>query len=270
MNSVFVLIVFLPLLGSLVAGLFCTAAFRRISIDGTPDDHAASAGHQPAASDGSSHDADDHDHPDSSTFPQYLTSGLLVVSALLSWYVFFDVAYGEHTYKVELMRWVHSGGLAADWTLRVDTLTAVMLVVVTTVSSLVHVYSIGYMSHDRHQARFFSYLSLFTFAMLMLVSADNLLQLFFGWEGVGLASYLLIGFWYDRPSANAAAIKAFIVNRVGDFGFALGIFAVFSLFGTLHFDEVFREAPNQAAGTMNFLGWQVPALTVTCILLFVG
>jgi NADH-quinone oxidoreductase subunit L len=270
MNSVFVLIVFLPLLGSLVAGLFCTAAFRRISIDGTPDDHAASAGHQPPASDGPGHDADDHGHTDSSTFPQYLTSGLLVVSALLSWYAFFDVAYGEHTYKVELMRWVHSGGLAADWTLRVDTLTAVMLVVVTTVSSLVHVYSIGYMSHDQHQARFFSYLSLFTFAMLMLVTADNLLQLFFGWEGVGLASYLLIGFWYDRPSANAAAIKAFIVNRVGDFGFALGIFATYKLFGSIELDTLFSAAPEQVGKTLYFLGGNHDAMTVICLLLFMG
>ena len=140
------------------------------------------------------------------------------------------------------MRWIHSGGLAADWALRVDTLTAVMLVVVTTVSSLVHIYSIGYMSHDPHQPRFFAYLSLFTFAMLMLVTADNLVQLFFGWEGVGLASYLLIGFWYDRPSANAAAIKAFIVNRVGDFGFALGIFATYKLFGSIEFDTLFSRS----------------------------
>ena len=129
--------------------------------------------------------------------------------------------------KIEILRWVNSGALTANWALRIDTLTAVMLVVVNTVSALVHIYSIGYMSHDPHQPRFFAYLSLFTFAMLMLVTSDNLLQMFFGWEGVGLASYLLIGFWYKRPSANAAAIKAFIVNRVGDFGFALGIFAIF-------------------------------------------
>src|SRR5207237_8854635 len=134
---------------------------------------------------------------------------------------------------------------------------------------LVHVYSIGYMHEDPSRPRFFAYLSGFTFSMLTLVTADNLVQMFFGWEGVGLFSYLLIGFWYDRPAANTAAIKAFVVNRVGDFGFALGIFAVFSIFGTLHFDEVFRDAANQAGGTMNFLGWQVPALTVTCILLFV-
>ena len=173
-------------------------------------------------------------------------------------------------YKVEVMRWIHSGGLAADWTLRVDTLTAVMLVVVTTVSSLVHIYSIGYMSHDPHQARFFSFLSLFTFAMLMLVSADNLLQLFFGWEGVGLASYLLIGFWYDRPSANAAAIKAFIVNRIGDFGFALGIFATYKLFGSIELDTLFSAAPEQVGKTIFFLGGQHDSMTVICLLLFMG
>jgi NADH-quinone oxidoreductase subunit L len=270
MNSVFILIVFLPLLGSLVAGLFGTEAFRRISIDGTPDEHGAAGGHEPAQSHAADHPAGGHGHVGSATFPQYFTSGLLVVSALLSWYALFDVAYGEHTYKVELMRWVHSGGLAADWALRVDTLTAVMFVVVTTVSSLVHIYSIGYMSHDPHQARFFSFLSLFTFAMLMLVSADNLLQLYFGWEGVGLASYLLIGFWYDRPSANAAAIKAFIVNRVGDFGFALGIFATYKLFGSIEFDTLFSAAPEQVGKTLHFLGADHDAMTVICLLLFMG
>src|SRR5204862_6961225 len=127
---------------------------------------------------------------------------------------------------------------AVDWSVRVDTITAVMLVVVNGVSSLVHLYSIGYMHEDPHRARFFAYLSLFTFAMLMLVTSNNFLQLFFGWEGVGLASYLLIGFWYLKPEANAAAIKAFVVNRVGDFGFALGIFAIFAIFNTISFDEV--------------------------------
>jgi NADH-quinone oxidoreductase subunit L len=268
MNSVFILIVFLPLLGSLIAGLLGTAAFRRISIDGTPDGHDAAGGRPPVASHGGSHAGEGHGP--SSTFPQYLTSGLLVIAALLSWYAFVDVAYGENTYKVEVMRWIHSGGLAADWTLRVDTLTAVMFVVVTTVSSLVHIYSIGYMSHDPHQARFFSFLSLFTFAMLMLVSADNLLQLFFGWEGVGLASYLLIGFWYDRPSANAAAIKAFIVNRIGDFGFALGIFATYALFGSIELDTLFSAAPEQVGKTFFFLGGEHDAMTVICLLLFMG
>jgi NADH-quinone oxidoreductase subunit L len=146
----------------------------------------------------------------------------------------------------------------------------VMLVVVNTVSALVHIYSIGYMSHDDGQPRFFAYLSLFTFAMLMLVTADNLLQLFFGWEGVGLCSYLLIGFWYHKPSANAAAIKAFIVNRVGDFGFALGIFAVFTVFGTISFDAIFASAPDQVGKTMEFLGYQLDTMTVICLLLFVG
>src|SRR4051794_17766031 len=270
MNSVFILIVFLPLLGALIAGLFCTAAFRRISIDGTPDEHAATGAQHPAESQAASDVLDGHGHAGSTTFPQYLTCGLLVVAALLSWYAFFDVAYGEHTYKIEIMRWIHSGGLAADWALRVDTLTAVMLVVVTTVSSLVHIYSIGYMSHDPHQARFFSYLSLFTFAMLMLVTADNLVQLFFGWEGVGLASYLLIGFWYDRPAANAAAIKALIVNRVGDFGFALGIFATYKLFGSIEFDTIFQAAGGEAGKTIEFLGMNLDAMTVVCLLLFMG
>src|SRR4029453_14175138 len=154
--------------------------------------------------------------------------------------------------KVEVMRWVQVGDLDLRWILRVDTLTAVMLIVVTTVSSLVHLYSIGYMEEDPHRARFFAYLSLFTFAMLMLVTADNFLQMFFGWEGVGLASYLLIGFWYTRPSANAAAIKAFVVNRVGDFGFALGIFGVFFLFKSVDYETIFANAPSLVGTTMHF------------------
>jgi NADH-quinone oxidoreductase subunit L len=160
--------------------------------------------------------------------------GFLIVAALLSWVAFFTVAMGEtEMVRVPMMRWIDSGSFSVDWALRLDTLTAVMLVVVNTVSSLVHLYSIGYMHHDPHRPRFFAYLSLFTFAMLMLVTSDNLLQMFFGWEGVGVASYLLIGFWYKKPSANAAAMKAFIVNRVGDFGFLLGIFGVFVLFGSI-------------------------------------
>src|SRR6202012_2039307 len=143
-----------------------------------------------------------------------------------------------------VLSWIHSGDLDVDWALRVDSLTAVMLVVVTSVSSLVHLYSWGYMAEDDSQPRFFAYLSLFTFAMLMLVTANNFLQMFFGWEGVGLASYLLIGFWYQKPSANAAAMKAFIVNRVGDFGFILGVFGIWSVFGTLDFDSVFAAAPH--------------------------
>ena len=163
-----------------------------------------------------------------------------------------------------------SGDLKVDWALRIDTLTAVMLVVVNTVSAFVHLYSIGYMDEDPYRPRFFAYLSMFTFAMLMLVTADNLVQLFFGWEGVGLASYLLIGFWYQKPEANAAAIKAFIVNRVGDFGFALGIFAMFMLTGAIDFDTVFAQAPSLTGKTINFFGWHVDALTLTCLFLFMG
>src|SRR3954451_25196872 len=155
---------------------------------------------------------------------------------------------------VPLFSWFDSGTLDINWSLRVDTLTAVMLIVVTGVSSMVHVYSVGYMAEDTSIPRFMSYLSLFTFFMLMLVTADNLMQLFFGWEGVVLASYLLIGFWYDRPSANAAAIKAFVVNRIGDFGFALGIFAVWMLSGSVGFNEVFAKGPEMAAGHFMFLG----------------
>ena len=166
--------------------------------------------------------------------------------------------------------WFTSGKLAVEWALRVDTLTAVMLVVVTTVSFLVHVYSIGYMADDPCRPRFFAYLSLFTFAMLMLVTADNLVQLFFGWEGVGLMSYLLVGFWYDRPSANAAAIKAFVVNRVGDFGFSLGIFLTYYLTGSVTFDQVFAAAPGLAGKTVHFIGFDWDAATLACLLLFMG
>ncbi len=201
---------------------------------------------------------------------ELVTSGCLIVSAVLSWVVFWQVGIGHETAKVPLMRWVTSGDLDVSWAIRVDTLTAVMLVVVTTVSALVHVYSIGYMHEDDSRPRFFAYLSLFTFAMLMLVTADNFLQLFFGWEGVGLASYLLIGFWYHKPEANAAAIKAFVVNRVGDFGFALGILGIFFIFGSISFDQVFADAAGQAGKTMQFLGYQVDVLTCLCLLLFLG
>ena len=183
------------------------------------------------------------------------------------------VGFGPEESKlvvVKLFTWFASGGLDVDWALRVDTLTAVMLIVVTGVSSMVHVYSVGYMAEDPSIPRFMSYLSLFTFFMLMLVTADNLVQLFFGWEGVGLASYLLIGFWYDRPSANAAAMKAFIVNRVGDFGFALGIFAVWMLSGSVGFHEIFAKGPEMAAMRIKFLGMDLPALETACLLLFVG
>ncbi|MGN6534905.1 MAG: proton-conducting transporter transmembrane domain-containing protein, partial [Mesorhizobium sp.] len=198
-------IVFLPLIGFLVVGLFGNSLGAKAS--------------------------------------EFITSGLLVISAVLSWVAFFTVAFGDgEVFTVPVLRWIQSGGIDTSWALRIDTLTVVMLVVVNTVSSLVHIYSIGYMHHDPNRPRFFAYLSLFTFAMLMLVTADNLIQMFFGWEGVGLASYLLIGFWYKKPSANAAAIKAFVVNRVGDFGFILGIFGVFVLFGSVNLTTIFANA----------------------------
>ena len=226
-------IVFLPLLGSVIAGLFGRLIGARAS--------------------------------------ELVTTGLLFASAALSVVAFGAVALGGgETQIVPILSWIHSGSFVADWTVRVDTITAVMLVVVTGVSSLVHLYSIGYMNEDPHRPRFFSYLSLFTFAMLMLVTANNFLQLFFGWEGVGLASYLLIGFWYTRPSANAAAIKAFIVNRVGDFGFALGIFAIWAVFGTLDFDNVFAAAPSFVGKSFVFAGYNLDILTTICLLLFVG
>jgi NADH-quinone oxidoreductase subunit L len=201
---------------------------------------------------------------------EVITTGLLGIAAALSWIAFWNVGFGGETAKVPVLRWVASGELDVSWSLRIDTLTAVMLVVVNTVSFLVHLYSIGYMHEDDSRSRFFAYLSMFTFAMLALVTSDNFLQLFFGWEGVGLASYLLIGFWYLKPEANAAAIKAFVVNRVGDFGFALGIMGVFAIFGTIGFDAVFRAAPAVAGKPMEFLGYQPDTLTVLCLLLFMG
>ncbi len=202
---------------------------------------------------------------------EIVTTSLSFVSALLSWIVFIQVALGKAPATVSVIgNWFTSGALKVDWSLRIDTLTAVMLVVVGTVSSLVHLYSIGYMSDDPSRPRFFAYLSLFTFAMLMLVTADNLVQLFFGWEGVGLMSYLLIGFWYEKPQANAAAIKAFVVNRVGDFGFALGIFLVFSLTNSVGFDQIFAAAPGLANKTVHVFGLDMDAMTITCLLLFMG
>src|SRR5882762_9864164 len=221
------LIVLLPLLAAAIAGLFCRVI-----------------GDRPA---------------------QIVTCAALLIAAALSIFVFVRIGFGPDNAKlvvVKLFTWMDSGTLTVDWSLRVDTLTAVMLIVVTGVSSMVHVYSIGYMAEDPGIPRFMSYLSLFTFFMLMLVTSDNLVQLFFGWEGVGLASYLLIGFWYDKPSANDAAIKAFIVNRIGDFGFALGIFAVFVIFGSLDYDTVFGKVPGAVGTTINFLGWQVPSMTL--------
>src|SRR6185295_2818969 len=199
-----------------------------------------------------------------------VTTFFLFISMLLSWYALVDVGFLHHDGHEVIGSWINVGDLKIDWALRIDTLTAVMLVVVTSISAVVHLYSIGYMAEDPYRPRFFAYLSLFTFAMLMLVTSDNLVQLFFGWEGVGLMSYLLIGFWYHKPEANAAAIKAFIVNRVGDFGFALGIFAVFWMTGAVDFDTVFAHAPSLTGKTIHFLNWDVDALTLICLLLFMG
>jgi len=200
-----------------------------------------------------------------------LTTGALFVACGLSWLIFLSFIAGTATaHVVPVMQWVQSGTLSFDWALSVDALTAVMLVVITTVSSFVHLYSWGYMAEDPDQPRFFAYLSLFTFAMLMLVTADNLVQMFFGWEGVGLASYLLIGFWFKKPSANAAAIKAFVVNRVGDLGFMLGIFGTFLVFGTVSIPEILEAAPAMAGSTLGFLGYRFDTMTVLCVLLFIG
>ncbi len=226
-------IVFLPLLGFLIAGLFGQLMGPRPS--------------------------------------ELITTSFLFIAMVLAWIVFAGFLAGTTPTSVPVVGgWITSGALKVDWALRVDALTAVMLVVVTTVSALVHLYSIGYMAEDKSRPRFFAYLSLFTFAMLMLVTADNLLQMFFGWEGVGLASYLLIGFWYEKPSANAAAIKAFVVNRVGDFGFALGIFLVFLLTNSVNFDQIFAAAPGLAHKTIHVFGHDMDAMTITCLLLFMG
>ena len=225
-------IVFLPLIGFLIAGLFGRLIGARAS--------------------------------------EIVTTTLLLISAALSWVAFFQVGFGHGTTRVQVATWLASADLRVDWAFRIDTLTAVMLVVVNTVSSLVHLYSIGYMHEDPSRPRFFGYLSLFTFAMLMLVTADNLVQMFFGWEGVGLASYLLIGFWYQKPSANAAAIKAFVVNRVGDFGFLLGIFLVFVLTGSVVFDSIFPQIAGLTERSFRFLGYDWNALTLTALLLFMG
>jgi NADH-quinone oxidoreductase subunit L len=225
-------IVFLPIIGALIAGLIGRALGARPS--------------------------------------EIITTLFVGISAVLSWVVFTQIGFGAETVHIPVLRWVTSGQLDVSWSLRVDTLTGVMLVVVNTVSFLVHFYSIGYMHEDDSRPRFFAYLSLFTFAMLMLVTSNNFLQLFFGWEGVGLASYLLIGFWYDRPSANAAAIKAFVVTRVGDFGFMLGIFAVWALSGAINYADIFAKGPEMAQMRIHFLGMDLPALETACVLLFIG
>ncbi len=279
-------IVFLPLIGAILAGLISIFGAHARNPGGDTVEHhddAHGQGAVPTDEDAgvihaSHHEPDAHGHDDHAVEPpaagsraaELITTGLLLVSAVLSWIALVDVGFMHHDARIALFPWINSGDLQVAWSLRVDTLTAVMLVVVNTISSLVHLYSIGYMDEDPYRPRFFSYLSLFTFAMLMLVTADNLVQLFFGWEGVGLASYLLIGFWYQKPSANAAAIKAFVVNRVGDFGFALGIFAIFMLIGSTDLETIFAGAPGLTGKTIDFFGWHADALTLTCLLLFMG
>jgi len=235
------LVVFLPLIGALIAGIIAFMPSEDKEVQKRRDSAA-----------------------------QIATCTGLVLSAICAIFIFKDVALGGQAFTYELFTWLDSGTLEVSWALKVDTLTSVMMIVVSVVSAMVHIYSIGYMHHDNAVPRFMSYLSLFTFFMLMLITADNLMQLFFGWEGVGLASYLLIGFWYDKPSANAAAIKAFLVNRVGDFGFALGIFAVYMLFDTIQLDAIFAAAAGKQDAVLNVFGGEFHALTVCCLLLFVG
>ena len=226
------LIIFLPLLGSIISGFFGKYLGSRNS--------------------------------------EILTSLFISISAIFSFLIFYKVLNQNYTNNLNILTWIKIGTLNVNWSITIDALSSVMLVVVTLVSSLVHIYSIGYMSEDPHKQRFMSYLSLFTFSMLILVTSDNFLQLFFGWEGVGLCSYFLIGFWFKKESANAAAIKAFVVNRVGDFGFALGIFLIFYLFGTVNYDEVFELTPNILNKELSFLGFNINAINLICILLFVG
>jgi NADH-quinone oxidoreductase subunit L len=280
-------IVFLPLLGAIIATLITLAGARARFPGGPPDADAERHGHAPAdesharaapaphgphAVFDASHSEPEAPQPPAagSRAAELVTTVFLFASMVLSWFAFVDVGFGHHDSHGAIFSWMTSGDLKVDWALRIDTLTVVMLVVVTTISSFVHLYSIGYMADDPFRPRFFAYLSLFTFAMLMLVTADNLVQLFFGWEGVGLMSYLLIGFWYQKPEANAAAIKAFVVNRIGDFGFSLGIFAVFLMTGAVDFDTVFAQAPALTGKTIHFLSWDVDALTLICLLLFMG
>ncbi len=226
------LIVFLPLLGSVISGFFGKFLGSRNS--------------------------------------EIITSLFVSISAILSFIIFYKVLNQDYSNNLNILTWINSGTLNVSWSIYIDALSSVMLIVVTLVSSLVHIYSIGYMSNDPHKQRFMSYLSLFTFSMLMLVTSDNFLQLFFGWEGVGLCSYFLIGFWFKKESANAAAIKAFVVNRVGDFGFALGIFLIFYLFGTVNYEEVFELVPNIIDKEITFLGIKLNTINLICILLFIG
>lgn len=200
-----------------------------------------------------------------------ITTGLVLLSCLLATILWIQVGFGDkQAYDILLAPWLHVGGFQSDWVVRVDTLSTTMMFLVTAVSSLVHIYSIGYMDHDRDKGRFFAYLSLFTFAMLMLVTARDFLQMFFGWEGVGLASYLLVGFWFEKQSANDAAIKAFVTNRVGDVGFALGIIACYQAFGSIAFDDIFAQLATAKTQNLNFMGVQAPLLEIIGVLLFVG
>ena len=226
------LIIFLPLIGSIISGFFGKFLGSRNS--------------------------------------EILTSLFVSISSILSFLIFYKVFNENYINNLDILTWINSGTFNVNWSIKIDALSSVMLVVVTLVSSIVHIYSIGYMSHDPHKQRFMSYLSLFTFSMLMLVTSDNFLQLFFGWEGVGLCSYFLIGFWFKKESANAAAIKAFVVNRVGDFGFALGIFLIFYLFGTVNYTEVFELIPQSLEKELSFLGINFNAINLVCILLFIG
>ena len=226
------LIIFLPLLGAIISGFFGRFIGSRSS--------------------------------------ELITSLFVSISSILSFLIFYKVLNENYTNNLNIFTWINSGSLSVNWAIQIDALSSVMLIVVTFVSSLVHVYSIGYMSHDPHKERFMAYLSLFTFSMLMLVTSNNFLQLFFGWEGVGLCSYFLIGFWFKKETANAAAIKAFVVNRVGDFGFALGIFLIFYIFGTVNYSEVFELTPNYLDKNLSILGINFNAINLICILLFIG
>ncbi len=226
------LIIFLPLLGSIISGFFGKKIGTKSS--------------------------------------QIITSLFVTISAILSLFIFYQTILNDYSNNKLIFNWITSGSFNINWSIYIDPLTSVMLVVVTLISSIIHIYSIGYMSHDPHKTRFMSYLSLFTFSMLILITADNFLQLFFGWEGVGLCSYLLIGFWYKKSSANSAAIKAFIVNRIGDFGFAIGIFLIFFFFGTLNYNEVFKIVPTFIEKEIILLGLEFNLITLICVMLFIG
>jgi NADH-quinone oxidoreductase subunit L len=268
-------IVFLPLLGAILAGIIALAGAHARHPGGPPhgdEDHGAPPAGGGAAAVHASHAAPEQHEAAAagSRSAELITTTLLFISMVLSWIAFARAGFSHQEVHEVVLPFIVSGDLKVDWALQIDALTAVMLVVVTTVSAFVHLYSIGYMEEDPYRPRFFGYLSMFTFAMLMLVTADNLVQLFFGWEGVGLASYLLIGFWYHKPEANAAAIKAFIVNRIGDFGFALGIFAVFMMTGAIDYGTIFHQAPTLTGKTIQLFNWDIDALTLICLLLFMG